>query len=331
MMKKIFAGGSMEKFLSELLHTTVAAKEYSEFRKLPLFLQAGYERKLFSIADTDILFIKPKEQLKFNILKKQWKKFEELTELPCVIYDDEYTRYGKERMVELGIPFVFGKDNIYMPFLGVVLLKKRSPQLPDIEKFSPMTQKLVVKALYDEWREISSKEISEYMGVSRMTVTRCLVELQALGLPLVQLRGNTKYFVFDGSKEKLYHLCSGYFDNPIGKVYYLGHKPKGVDCLGGFSAISQYSMLADNEYKTYALSREEAKVMRLNNCKNLPKTEEPECIIHVLRYKIVYGKAIDPISAILCIPEEEKDEPRVEQTAQQILEDVFNGRWDRNF
>lgn len=130
----------MQKLLSALLHVEVIEQDYDGQKNLPLFLMGNYQIKLITIASIDLLFAHPKEPVTFSALKKHWEKFEQLTGLPYVIYDDNYTRYGKKCMIGMGIPFVFGNEDIYLPFMGVVLMHKRNITLPDVEKFSPATQ-----------------------------------------------------------------------------------------------------------------------------------------------------------------------------------------------
>lgn len=315
----------MKEELAKLLHTTVEEKEFSLLKKLPLFLKNGYEIKAMLIEGTEILFIKPKEQITVTALHKQWKRFELLTDLPCVVYGNEYSRYGRERMIELGIPFYFGKDNIYIPFLGIIFRKKRTIQLPEISKFSPTTQKMLLTALYENWQAVSTREISEKLKISRATAARCLAELQALNLPLVELQGKTKYFVYNGSSKILYNMCKEFFNIPISKIYTLAEIPDGLNCYGGFTAIARYSMLADNAYPTFAVTADEDRILGIGKYNKQSPTENPVCKVHVLRYKIEIDSFIDPISATLCVPAGEKEDPRIADAIDKLLEEVFHG------
>lgn len=313
----------MKEILEYLLHVAVMEKEDLALEQLPLFLKNGYDTTLLSVGNMDVLFIKPKEEIKVAALYKQWQRFEALTGFPCVVYGNEYTRYGRERMIELGIPFFFGKDNLYMPFLGMVFGRKKAVCLPKIERFSPVTQKMLLMALYENWRKVSTKKISEEMGISRATAARCLTELQALNLPLTEMKGKTKYFQYAGNAKDLYEMCRTYFDSPIAKSYALAEIPEGLSCYGGLTAIARYSMLADNVYPTFAVTREEYRQLDIQRYLIQPRTEIPACIVQVLRYKIEKSGVVDPISAVLCVPEEEKEEPRVESVIEEILEDVY--------
>lgn len=271
----------MQKLLSDLLHVEVIERAYDGQKNLPLFLTGNYQIKLITIAGADLLFVHPKTPVTFSALKKHWGKFEQLTGLPCVIFDDSYTRYGKKRMIELGIPFVFGNEDIYLPFMGVVLMHKRNTTLPDVEKFLPATQKMELMAFYERWNMLSTKEISNRLQFSRMSAGRCLIELQSLGLPLVEIKGKTKYYVFSGTRKMLYELCKSYFINPVVKTYLLKEIPDNIHCLGGISAFAHYSMLAEDRYPTYALSREEYTLLRGKEYELCPKIEVPACKLQV--------------------------------------------------
>lgn len=315
----------MQKMLSDLLHVDVEECDYDKQKNLPLFLSSSYQIKQIIIADINILFVKPKAPVTFSALKKHWKKFEQLTEMPCVIFDDSYARYGKKRMIEMGIPFVFGDNDIYLPFLGVALSHKRSAALPEVETFSPATQKMILTALYEGWELVPTKEIGERLQFSRMTAGRCLMELQALGLPLTETRGKTKYYVFSGSKKMLYDLCAPCFINPVVRTLVLKEVPDNVRCLGGISALAHYSMLADDKYPTYALSREEYTHLQGKEYELCPQTETPACRLQILRYKIEQDDVIDPLSAVLCVSEQDRKDPRIEDAVETILEDLWNG------
>nr|WP_289706435.1 HTH domain-containing protein [Enterocloster clostridioformis] len=316
----------MKEVMEKLLHVEVKEREIPALENLPLFLRNGYEIKCFSVADMEILFINPRDQITVTSLYKHWKRFEAFTGVPCVVYGNEYTRYGRERMIELGIPFYFGKDNLYLPFLGIVFGNKRIASLPEIEKFAPVTQKMLLIALYENWRKVSTRQISERLRISRATAARCLIELQALGLPLVNTDGKSKYYQYEGSAENLYRICREYFDSPVAKSIALAEIPEGFFCRGGLTAIAEYSMLADNAFPTFAVTKEEYRELEIERCKLQPNTEVPVCMMQVLRYKIENKGFIDPISATLCITGLEQEDPRIKSAVEEILEDILNGK-----
>ena len=233
--------------LSSLLHVPVVEKEFVDFDKLPLYLVSDYEIRMFSVLDMDVLFARPRQQFTFAELKKHWGKFVSVTGIQCVICGDEYTRYGRERMIELGIPFFFGKDNMYLPFWGIAFGKRKIVHLPETEMFSPLTQKMIFLAIYEKWKKLSTKEICEKMEVSRITAARILTELQALNLPLVVQEGKTKFFRYQGNRKELYQMCREYLINPVVKKLSLAEIPAGLCRKSGYSAIADCSIALINE------------------------------------------------------------------------------------
>ena len=314
----------MKEILSGLLHVPVVEEEFKDKDRLPLYLAVGYEIRMFSVLDMDILFVTPRQQLTFAALKKQWEKFVSVTGLQCVICGNEYTRYGRERMVELGIPFFFGKDNMYLPFLGIAFGKKKLIHLPEAEVFSPLTQKMILLAIYEKWNKFSTKEISQKMEISRITAARILTQLQALELPLVVLEGKTKYFRHSGSRKELYQMCRGYFINPVVKKLPLAERPMDICRTSGYSAIAECSMLADNAYPTYGVTRLEFQKLRIEEYPIQPPTDVPVCEVQVLNYVIEHDGHVDQISAYLSLSENEKKEPRVESALDEMLEEVLH-------
>ncbi|MDD3252047.1 MAG: hypothetical protein PHV18_05735 [Lachnospiraceae bacterium] len=319
----------MEETLEKLFHVEISENENYNLPKMPLFLQNGYDIRVFSIQGENILFMKPKEMIAFSTLKKHWKRMSEIVDMECVICGDKYSRYGMQHMIELGIPFMFGEDHVYLPNLGIILRNKRQAQLPEIEKFSTFTQKMILQAIYGGWSEKSTKEISEAMGVSRITVNRALVEFQALHIPITVLEGKTRYLRMNHPIKSIYEMCEPFFFNPVIKEYHLADVPKNVSCLGGISALANYTMLGDNSYRTYVCGKEEAKKYGLDSCLKIPKYEVPACNVQVLKYVIEWNGCIDPISAVLSISEKDRRDPRVEGAIEEVLEEVFDGRWNR--
>lgn len=112
--------------------------------------------------------------------------------------------------------------------------------------------------------------------------------------------------------------------NPVVKNYLLKEIPDNVHCLGGISALAHYSMLADDNYPTYALTREEYTQLRGKEYELCPKIEVPACKLQVLRYKIENNDVIDPLSAVLCLCDQDKQDSRIENAIDTILEDLWN-------
>lgn len=317
---------TMEKLLANLLHVSVREQEFNK-GMVPLFLTGLYDIKAFDIDNQLIYLVHPKEQVSLPDLKKHLVKLKTLLGENCILYDDGYTRYGIARLIEMGVPFIFGDNNIYLPNFGIRIHEKTSAQLPDAERFSPFTQKLILTALYHGWTYISGKEISEKMQVSRMTVNRALLELEALELPLTEMSGKSRYFKNDLSREEFLKICKEFFISPVKKTLRLMKIPETVCIKSGLSALAAYTMLSDDLIPTYAVNQEQYRNLELGGRDLAPKGELPSCFIQIHRYLIIKDGTVDPVSTVLSVPDEERNDVRIEQAIDMIWDGVYNGRW----
>ncbi len=317
----------MDEILRRLLHVQVMEQDFDQSGKLPLLLTGLYDIRKCLIGEKTVYLIHPKEHVSLPNLKKHFVKLKKILEGDCVLYGDEYTRYGISKLTEMGIPFIFGDNNIYLPNLGIQIHGKPTAKLPDVSAFSPFTQKMVLTALYQNWTCISGKEIAEKLAVTRMTVNRAFLELEALELPLVTLEGKTKYFKNEFSREELYKRCEDFFLNPVKKTVKLRNIPPNTFVKSGVSALAFYTMLADDRCPSFAVTQEQLRNLELKSADMTSKDENPACILQVHRYLIDKDGVVDPISAILSVPQDDADDARVEQAIEIIKEDVFNGRW----
>jgi hypothetical protein len=81
-------------------------------------------------------------------------------------------------------------------------------------------------------------------------------------------------------------------------------------------------MLTDDPCTVYAITKDSAKVLESRNLPLIPESESPIMIVQVMRYDLDYHDtaAIDPLTAILSLSDEEKTDPRVEAAIEEILE-----------
>ncbi len=318
----------MEAFLQRLLHIPVTEMAFDKSGQLPLLLTGLYEIRCFKVGEKIVYLVHPKEQVALPQLKKHIAKLTKILAADCILYDDGYTRYGIKRLMELGIPFIFGDNNIYLPNLGIQIHERQKAVLPDIDQFSPFTQKLLLTVLYHGWNDISGKELAERLDVTRMTINRALLELEALSLPFVTVNGRVKYFKNELSLEKTYALCRQYFINPVKRTIRVNHIPSDNMLLSGVSALARYTMLGEDQYPTYAVDQEKLRRLAITPKDITPKEDNPACVIQVHRYLIANEDVVDPVSAILSVPDDELDDARVEQAIDDIWEGIYNGRWN---
>lgn len=316
----------MKEYIEKMLHLKADILEYTKTSQLPLYLRGGYELTQLHIAGISCLLAKPKEVINLATLRKQRIKLSELTGMECVFYFETVNDYSKRKMIEEGIAFIIGGRQIYIPFLGMALTLEKERLIPVVKQISFMTQRLLLTALYGKWSEKTLTQAAKEMDVSKMSITRCFDELEALSVPVIYRGNSTRQFSWESDTKTFYDTILPTLRNPVQKVYRIDEQiPTCPVLLGGMSAISNYSMLADNSYTTYAIPKAAEK--QISILPLVPEGEVPECVLQVMAYLIPYGdkRAVDPLSAILSITDEEKSDPRVEEALDKILEEILYG------
>lgn len=317
----------MDGYIEKMLHVKVSISDYTDADNLPLYLKGSYKFYAMTIVEKVCLLVELKENINLSVLRKQYRQIKKLSQMECVLCFESVNAYTKQKLIEEAIPFIIKEKQIYMPFLGIVLTNQAERLLLAIKKISYLTQKLLLTAIYQKWNKISLTNVAKALCVSKMSVTRCFDELESLNIPIVSKIGKSRYLVWEKGSVALWSMLRPILRNPVAKEYHLD-KPldvKGLP-LSGMSALSRYTLLNDNTYRTYAITKELAKSLKIENIPCVPKGEIPEEIIQVLQYNIPFGDetAVDPLAAILSLSTEEKEDPRVEAAVDKIVKEKVN-------
>jgi len=314
-------------YIEDTLHITADVSAYEHPDALPLYLRNGYELHTLMIQSVPCLLVRPVEKSNLPAMRKHIDQLKKLTGFDCTLCLENVRIYTKDKMLSEGIPFVIAGQQIYMPFLGVALSNNEIRDVPHIEQISFTTQRLLLTAIYEGWTQATLTDTAKALELSKMSITRCFDELQALGLNAIRNKGRIRHFIWDNGRRALWDAVFLFFRNPVAQEYQFGIK---LDIenrkLGGMSALCHYSMLSDNPYMVYSVSKEEAKTMKLNKIAAIPKGETPEMVVQVMRYDLEYkdSVAIDPLTAIISLKNDVKNDPRVEAAIDYILEECLH-------
>ena len=314
------------KYIEEILHVPVDASVYPRGDALPLYLRNGYDLYTLTIQNIQCLLARPKEPVNLTALRKQCAQLTKLVGLDCVLCLNSARIYTKEKMLSEGIPFIIAGQQIYMPFLGIALTQSGVRDVPLTDKISFSTQKMLLTAIYDGWGILTLTAAAKAIGMSKMSMTRCFDELQALGLPLVKAEAKLRKFIWEGSRRALWDIVCPVLRNPVARQYRLDKQFEIMPAkLGGMSALCHYSMLADEPYAVYAVSRDAAKALDIGKLQLIPDDEAPVMVVQVMQYEINYvdALALDPLTAILSLNDADKLDPRVEAAIEKVLEDCL--------
>ncbi|MGN1187555.1 MAG: hypothetical protein ACI4R6_03600 [Lachnospiraceae bacterium] len=313
----------MKKYIEKCLRRPITIKENANLlKKLPLKYKGNYN--LYSVFQDGIewIIVQPKVELRLNELRYDRNQIEKTSGLNCALFFTKLNHYSKEKMMNEGIPFIIADKQMFLPFLGMILSEKDDRKLIPVHTISFLTQKLLLCALYEKWQDMNVTRIAERLGVTKMSVSRCLDEIEYLDIAVLDISGKTrKVSVFD-EPDILWKKIKPVLRNPVIARYELEEDIR-LEKKAGISALCEYSLLSDNYYPTYGITKKELKEVNLKSLRQISAGEEKGCEVLELGYFIGFNdkQVQDPLSVLLTISGEDLENERVQTCIDEMLED----------
>ncbi len=315
----------MIEYLSNMLHCEIVYEDYKD--GLPLYLVDAYEVKKVSLYNMSFLLAICKTDIHLAMMKKHIEQFKKLCGMQCVFGFSKLRSYKKKMMIENEISFILKDSLIYIPFLALVLTKKKMTVHDDISRVMPMTQKVLLCAIYEGWQIVTVKEATERLQSNRMTIMRVFDELEALGLDIIRTVGRTRAFVWKKGKRELWYNVKEYLHNPVIKQFKIQENEDVLqNCkLSGISALSAQSLLVDNSSKTYAIYKNEFHQKKELFYNLQIDKEENGVNVEVYEYWLHFNdKIVDTLSVLLSLEKNDLEDSRVQNIIENLLQEVLN-------
>jgi len=247
-----------------------------------------------------------------------------------VFQRDAMAAYNRNRMIHHGIPFIIPGWQIFMPFMMIELKEfgmAKINRTVSAEKLSIAAQTLLLYHFQKRRLDVLSlAELSEVLSFGKMTVSNAIFELQELELCETDFNGRNKNFHFSAQGKTLWKKALPYLKNPVWHSHHvkLTRIPDARFFKSGMTALAYYSMIADNDYETYAVSQKTWQAVSTDwGLTEIPNPEKDSLSIEVWRGNpaiLVEEGVVDRLSTYL-IFREDADE-RIQASLDKILEDV---------
>lgn len=319
----------MKEYLEKVLRQTVTIEEdFEVFDKLPLAFKGRYN--IYKVETNGALWtaIHPKEEAGLVMLRKDRARVEKQTGLNCALFLDQATFYVKEKLMEEGIPFAIKEKQVYLPFLGYLLTNEHDRELAPVHQISFLTQKMLFTAIYENWTEVKATEAAQRLDISRMSASRCFDEMEYLNIPVLSMKGKSRVITVPEDRKAFWQQIKGIFRNPVIRRFIL---KEDVACAkkAGISALCEYSLLTDNQYPTYAVTKKEIADLGIKAAKQVRLTDDVGCVVLELGYFIDFnGKGTqDPFSVELSLTAAEIEDERIGISTDEMLEEYV---WSRD-
>lgn len=328
----------MLEFVEKMLHVKVEC-EPVDVSGLPLYLRGLYSFERWTAFGVPFAMAYPTESPTVKTMAKHRNALEAALGIPVAFAFESATGYRVERMLEAGIAFVASGKQMYLPFLGIALNNGKGytsgHKQASIETLSPQAQRLALIALYGDLDGTNVTQAANILATAKMTASRAFDELAAVDPSIIATEGRRRVLRTGRNKKALWRRLEPYMTSPVAREYRLAHMPDEDLPLGGISALCELSMLQDDPWPTFAATKTQERALGLAASvpdAGLDEPEEPACVVQVLRYapEPAPGCTVDPLSAILSLSADERDDPRVEGEIENILNRVFGSDYEGN-
>jgi DNA-binding MarR family transcriptional regulator len=235
-----------------------------------------------------------------------------------------YTRNG---MVQMGIPFIVPGSQSFLPN-SVIDLREHFP-LPSPkrrETFSPAAQCAVLyHLLRGSLAATPLKEIAGKIHYSPMMMTNVKNELEAAGICEIIQSGRSMALNFSTAGQSLWEKVKHQLSSPVKKTRWVQWEWRDRErpaLLGGITALSMRTMIADDRLPTYALSPADfASFLEYGvTCRD---AENATAKIETWSYnpRLLTGdEMVDPLSLYLSL--RNSPDERVQQQLEQLIAKV---------
>ncbi len=311
----------MERYLKEMLHMDVKIQEAAQlYSHLPLFYKGTYTIYKVNSGGVEWMAMKSKGNVRLTQIRKNRAFLEQKTQMNVAVFLEKASLYSKDKMTEEGIPFVVSGNAVYLPFMGILLGKKQR-ELKPIHQISFLTQRLLIQGIYEGYDKATVSYLAERLNVSKMAISKSFDELEYMDIGVIDTGNRRRTISINRGREETWVQIRPYMRNPVIRVFDLKEDIK-LYKKAGISALSEYSMLSDNDYPTYAIEKKELNVSGIRGMKEAAQGEDVRCRVLELGYftDCIKKDVQDPLSIILSIGDELDDE-RVDLSVDEMLKE----------
>ena len=313
----------MKEYLEKILRQNVVINETEYLNdKLPLAFRGRYIFYKVETNGSSWIAIQPKREVGLVMMRKDQARIEKVSGLNCAVFLKKTTFYIREKMLEEGIPFVIEGKQVYLPFIGYLLSNKNEREIAPVHLISYLTQRMIFSAIYEKWENVTVSEAAERLEVTKMSVSRCFNEIEYLNVDILGMKGKSRVITVPTDIRKLWNDMQSVLRNPVIARYELKDDIR-LEKKAGISALCEYSLLSDNKYLTYAITKKEITESGIKKMKLVYPGEEIGCVVLELGYFIDFeNRALeDPLSVTLSLTEVEKQDERVNISINEMLKE----------
>jgi hypothetical protein len=138
------------------------------------------------------------------------------------------------------------------------------------------------------------------------------------------MKGKSRVISINEHTKEFWKKIQPILRNPVVTTYEMAEDLK-LEVKAGMSALCEYSMLTDNAFPTYAITKKDLHKIQIKNKQLVPKGEEKGCVVQELGYYINFQNRslVDPLTVLLSLSDEEKTDDRVIISIDEMMKEYL--------
>jgi DNA-binding MarR family transcriptional regulator len=249
---------------------------------------------------------------------------------PVVLVLQILPSYARNRMVQMGIPFIVPGSQTFIPG-SLIDLRERFPQ-PTVKRRETLGPAAQCTVFYHLLREslagISLKEIAQRIRYSPMMMTKVKDELEAAEVCEIVRNGRSTVLAFKATGRDLWTQVMPLTVSPVRKTHWIQwNRPVQSALIAGMSALSRQSMISDDRLPTYALTHQAFHdCLERGECAGCRDAENATARMEVWSYapELLVEKdspMVDVLSLYLSL--RDSADERVQQQLKRLIEEIL--------
>ena len=297
--------------LAEVIHNAFGLRcEIKEIKLkgLPVYMLSGRKTYSVSLGECSFVLVEIPEADRFGTvaLKKQLSAYSVNTEMYVAFLFKSLTRVQRDALISKEIPFISPRNQIYLPFLGIMLANNFKPdKVVSTDKMMPATQSLFLYLIYNNRKKpIIKKQAAEALGLTRTSITRASEQLKAMGLITENKAGKETEMIPVAVGRELFDKARVHLINPVQRVICVQGYKLAREIFAGESALSMHSMLGKPKADVYAVYKADIETASVYEVDPKWQADGNICYIELWKYNpALFSKdnTVDPISLAMSL------------------------------
>lgn len=318
-------------YLVQMFGVQPAFKGGGGYSALPLYLTHRFELVDGELFNRIVIFAFDKRGTRLTPfeIKSSLDAISKKMNKPVIYCTNALMNIELQRLIAYRVQFIVPGKQAYLPeFLIHISNRGQSIQL-ERERFTPVAHLTFLCMMHGTTQDFLIGEIAHKLGYTSMSISRALDELEQMKLVERFNKGRVRVARLIEDKKTVWEKGKRYLRNPIESVEYFTpsvNAGKGGLYLSGITALSKYSMLADDEKMTCACSKSKLERMRKSNLyRFVDFPEDSELKLEIWKYDpglFASEGTVDRLSIYAAL----KDDP--DERIQIALDEMMEGfKW----